>query len=530
MRQRLRHSREIAGYLTEQALNRLATENFDEQDPAECQTLEVFNPLPSERNVIVRAQVFLPAGNDAIREIRVEGSDGAWVADILENERVAWPRVSDQTIPKTLVHQRVTLEFGPARLAPLGLTSFQYRVVTSAPIADNLVSTMQLATSPETTHSFLSASTDVLENEWVAVEVRPDASIRLTDKRNGRCYQRLHQLEAEPDAGNLYKFMPLAPRIRYRFVPESLTLLRNTPLGSALAVTGVMRVPAGVGADYAPSPNRVDCPVQVEITLKRGDPVVYFRTRIENHARNLCLRACFDTGLSKAANVAHTPFDIVPRPPLSEKWIMLGPRWMGANVTRYCAQYFTSIADEQGGVAILNRGLPEYTFHEGGSGSLTLLRGGGYIWGCTPQEFPLREYPSESGQELGEHVREYALLPHEGNIGTSAQLTAALGYNLPPRVYLARQPLKSRFSLALSPSSLVLSALKQSEEGNGIVLRFYNVQSEPQQGCIRLSQPVGSVEKGRLDETGWVRIAGQTQTFDLTVQPKEIVTLRLNFE
>jgi alpha-mannosidase len=76
------------------------------------------------------------------------------------------------------------------------------------------------------------------------------------------------------------------------------------------------------------------------------------------------------------------------------------------------------------------------------------------------------------------------------------------------------------------PESFVLSALKEAEDGQGLIVRLYNVADQPAEGEVRLESAWQAVERTNLNEEplgaaevrdGWVR---------LSLRPNEIATLR----
>jgi alpha-mannosidase len=76
------------------------------------------------------------------------------------------------------------------------------------------------------------------------------------------------------------------------------------------------------------------------------------------------------------------------------------------------------------------------------------------------------------------------------------------------------------------PESFVLSAFKEAEDGQGIMVRVYNIADGPAEGEVRLEVPWQAVERVNLNEEplgpaevrdGWVR---------LSLRPNEIATLR----
>jgi hypothetical protein len=54
--------------------------------------------------------------------------------------------------------------------------------------------------------------------------------------------------------------------------------------------------------------------------------------------------------------------------------------------------------------------------------------------------------------------------------------------------------------LTLRPEALVLSAVKRSEDGNSLIVRFYNPTSEPVEATLQTVYPIGSAQEVTLNE------------------------------
>ena len=128
----------------------------------------------------------------------------------------------------------------------------------------------------------------------------------------------------------------------------------------------------------------------------------------------------------------------------------------------------------------------------------------------------------------GEHNREYGLLFHSDSIENN--LASAIGFNLPPKARLYKNRVDAGFNLSLTPSNFVLSALKRAEDGNGIILRFYNVLDQESEAVINITENFTGVKKVELNETdnndnSTINI--NDGVIKLSVKAKEIISLRL---
>jgi alpha-mannosidase len=79
----------------------------------------------------------------------------------------------------------------------------------------------------------------------------------------------------------------------------------------------------------------------------------------------------------------------------------------------------------------------------------------------------------------------------------------------------------------IESADCVLSALKRSNDGAGLVLRFYSVSDDAQDATVRLWRSFARIARTRLDETGEETLTTTADEATLTVRPHEIVTLKL---
>ncbi len=529
MHSRLARTRQIGAGLQENATDYLLGQRWSYSDPQQATRLRVFNPLPQQRRHIVEAELFLDGTFGAlVRNIRLHREGESWEAQIVAADRVSWPRRSDYMIPIPHLHTRYKIEFGPVSLPPLGWTEFTIEVIDEEKLGDNMMDALGIEARRVTaTARSLAPAANVLENEHFRAEIGHDTSVRLTCKKSGRTWDQAHLIEAQQDAGNLYNFSPLLSEARYHPLPGTVVSHNSGRVTASVTINTSLHVPAGVTADMMPEKGVAECPLAVTFTIRRDDPLLYVRLTFENWARNLCLRTVFNTELEDAVNVVSVPFDILERPPLSRDEFTIANRKSGTGVTRYASHLFTSASTPEHGVTVLHRGLPEYTWHDDGRLTLTLLRGSEYIWGVQREQFPVNEYDSSGGHELGHHEREYALFVHAGDIREPDHIATAVGYQHPPLSRPTGEGPLPGFSLELAPADLIYSTLTRSLDGQGLILRFFNPRAAKVQAEITLSQKFATIERLQLDESPLTKVAQDTDRLSMEVAAKEIVTLKL---
>ncbi|HEY8476454.1 MAG TPA: glycoside hydrolase family 38 C-terminal domain-containing protein [Chloroflexota bacterium] len=483
-----------------------------ERDPAARVRRVDVGPGPRPEIATVRVEV--AAAEDHDRASLAE----AWqrLRDLARGERV---RVYHLYLHRIDVRER-RIGFVAADVPPCGYRTFFVRAgaQAGAPVS-----------------SGAHAEPRALENERLRVEVVDDGTLTLLDKATGTRYPGLHVFLDEGDAGDEYNFSPpasqttvLAPmHVRDVVVEEA------GPARATLRLEGVLPLPAGLTPRReARSTEVVECPVTVRASLLAGGRRVDFETTVENRATDHRLRVLFPTGRRALDVVAETAFGVVRRPVALPS---AGEGWVEDSVGTQPQQTFVDLSDGDGGLLLANQGLPEYEVLQDAEGRatvvLTLLRCVG--WLSRPDLRTRRGYagpalPTPGAQLLGRYTFRYALVPHEGR--WEAVQHEAHAFNAGLRAILAPRhdgPLPPAASfVAVTPSSLVLSAVKLPEEGDSLVVRLYNPTPERLAGTVRLWRPFQRVERVNLAEEPLEVLSARGRAVSLAVGPSEVVTLR----
>jgi len=99
----------------------------------------------------------------------------------------------------------------------------------------------------------------------------------------------------------------------------------------------------------------------------------------------------------------------------------------------------------------------------------------------------------------------------------------------PVRAEAVRGALAPKASLlSIAPTALVLSALRADDDGQGIIVRLYNIASQPTSGEMRLEEPYDHVDVVNLNEQPLGPAKVEDGTVRLSLKPNEIVTLRFH--
>ncbi|HMD32862.1 MAG TPA: glycosyl hydrolase-related protein, partial [Candidatus Acidoferrales bacterium] len=140
------------------------------------------------------------------------------------------------------------------------------------------------------------------------------------------------------------------------------------------------------------------------------------------------------------------------------------------------------------------------------------------------------EWPDPHADE-GVHQFTYALVPHAGGWREAGTVRTGYELNSPLRFVAAQAhsgalPVEQSFA-GLEPANLLLTALKQAEDGGDLILRFYETAGRKTDARITLPPGVVEVWDANLMEQAGEKLAFDGKSVTVPVGPYEIATLRL---
>jgi alpha-mannosidase len=307
------------------------------------------------------------------------------------------------------------------------------------------------------------------------------------------------------------------------------------PLRACLRVTTTMRLPASATPDRKGRSNRT-APVRIvsDLFLSHDAGMLEIVTTVENRARDHRLRVLFPTGVRTDTVWADSQFCVVQR---RQKTYKTSDFTIEHPAAVAPMQRFVAASDQRRGLVILTDGLPEYELilDRPRTIAVTLLRCVGLLAGEDLLTRPGGKagWHSETpdAQCQGTHTFRYAVLPlHTSWEESLAEVNqASETFHLPllcvRRKDAALPPLRGSFCSIDNPR-VVFSALKDAEEGEGIVLRCYNPSEKEERAAVRFSGAVRQAWQARLDETpvSQLTLQGDNEV-PLALKPGEVVTL-----
>ncbi len=310
---------------------------------------------------------------------------------------------------------------------------------------------------------------------------------------------------------------------------DNISIQDIGPAEATLNLSGKMILPVGLKPDRkSRTDKKLECPVESKIKLFSEVQRIEFKTTFDNKCHDHCLQVEFPTNIKTDYAYAEGHFDVVKRSiklPDSEGWVEK------AYKTAHNSG-FVDINNGKYGMAILNKGLPEYEIiPDNNTVALTLLRS--VCW-LSRGDLEYRKenagpsFPTPEAQCLGENIFYYALIPHKGNWDDAciSQKTRQYKTKILTK-QLKNQPgnLADKYSfIGLESEYLEISAIKKNEFEDKLVVRVYNPANRETTGKIKLGFAIHKVYLGRLDES-YKEELHYEDGVKITLRPKEIKTI-----
>jgi alpha-mannosidase len=537
---RFEQAEQIGDIVVRDSVRQIAREtDFTAQDGM---PVIIFNPLNWQRCEIAIGNIDFEFDDPTADNFQLVDQDVQVIpSQVLGDEIVFWM----ETL-KANRKRRLKIAF-PADVPACGYTSYY---IQPAPAGVN----------DPTPPSIWSVDEDGGENLYLSFRISPDGGLTVHDKVSDITYTDIHHFEDVEDAGDEYSFCPCenSMMISTRGLPASI---RQVTKGINLAkfeVRWTLHIPESLSADRKfRSNNTVPLPITTRISIYRDQPGLYIETEIDNQARDHKFNVTFPTALKPSHSFVDEPFIVMPRDidlPDSTGWLEDPTPLMHQRA-------FVDIHEGGGGLAILNRGLPavEVTRRESGTQiSLVLLRSVGWL---SRDDLSNRRVaagplvPTPGAQCIGKYRYSYAILPHTGDwkqvYPWAYQYVSPLlvsradtheGLDLremnitrddPTKVKAVAWPRSGSNPGSLSyinidKPELVVSALRRSQDGESLIIRFYNISTEPVTARVKSYRSLSEVWMANLNEERQEKIPTiDANTFEMKMGGHQIATYEL---
>ena len=497
MEYRYRKANDCADIVFDDSLADIA-KNIDGNDlPNDAMQMIVYNSLPFKRDVIVRVTADLPekfkngfGGKDI--EIQLLSSnkssifmDSIWeVPTIMDSEHfVAYIKVKD-------------------------VPACGYKVITLEPA--------------EIRQNKAISDGKTLENEYLKVSFNKNGTVNVTDKESGKEYKNVNYLSSQGEIGNAWNHKSPKEDKLFTSVDSiaEIKCIENGELSASFEVNYTFNVPK----DCIETQNTelVSIPVTVVYTLQKDSKALGVKVKLNNTAKDHWLRANFPTDIKAEYSYTDSHFDVMKRPvkvPDSTGWVE----------TAYGMQplrTFAAVEDEKGGFAVMPKGLYEYEVFEDKENrmALTLIRGCRIRQQVSEEKITLLD--DEGILCLGEREFEYSLYFY--HCDKSELCNEAAKIYAEPQIALfgksyGKLPKEASF-VSVDNNKVHVSAIKPSEDGKGVIIRFFNPTDEVQNVNFKFGTEYKKLCLAGMDEA----VKGEIKP-EIEAGPKKIITVYAEF-
>lgn len=505
--------------------------NFKEDD----YVMTFYNTLPFERTGIFEVVFDTPKGSASKVDIGVDGaSQGEEFYDIVDNKgnKVPFVELSNDDISIGVEREMDT--------KAIKFKANRKRVLVQATIPQNGFVTYALrfrkpefAFHPEImdNRKLIARDNGVLENEFLKVTLNSNGTINILDKENNRFMENLMYYSDKGETGSAH--ISTEPKRNKTFTSlggnSTITMLESNELRGSFKVDLVMKIPAActVSGDDRTREMK-DLPISTILTLEKGSRYLKVKTTLRNECRDHKLTVNFPSYIEKADWVdVESAWDVAHR---TIKWRDHKDNFEGFTPFQPM-QNFVDVSDDVNGLAILTKGLREYEIADDTNRTIkiTLIRTQ-RAYMTANSSMNVEELDKYTGQHsFGTLTYEYAIYPHKGNYELGNVLTKAYDHKVPVKaiqgvVMDGILDDTTSFIKIDKENQIYVSAIKESEDKSGVIVRLWNATNETLNTNISTILPVKEIVHVNLDETHATQITFKEGSFNYEMKPHKIET------
>lgn len=396
-----------------------------------------------------------------------------------------------------------------------------YEVVFTMPFEGAEMKALRIERVSMQLPELASISAERIENDYYIIDWKEDG-LRITERETNKVHERQHLLVSSLDAGDTYNYSPPVDDLISQAEITGVSKVKKGKNVQSFTVFYQMQLPASLNETRTgPGLEQVVNRFETEVTLYRGNRLIYFKTKASNYAKDQKLRVGFPVAEADHS-WSDTAFDLVKRQTLRDKeWDM--PKNKEAVMNQY-PSYSSVIAGEH---QLVHRGMQEYEvdrFGETDTAFLTMIRGVGWL---SRRDLRTRGngagpgFETPEAQCLGDYEFEYGLV-----LGRTHH---SLNYKA-----MLRQPVLSQQShelklqrklFAQSSKEIAFSSFMRKEE-HSFDIRMFNPSDQQQSTELRFGfEPEGALEVNFAGET--VAPCQADSVMTIAFGPKEIKTIRV---
>ena len=345
----------------------------------------------------------------------------------------------------------------------------------------------------------LTASETHLENDFIRIEFNEAGDI-------ARVYDKKAERELLPEGGIANQFQVFEDR-PINWDAWDIDIFFDDKMWLADPASSIKVVEAGpLRAKLEIKRRLLNSDTIQRISLAYNSPQVDFDTWVDWREKHILFKVAFPVDLLAPAATYEIQWGNVQRPTHSNT------SWDWARFET-CAQKWVDLSEGDYGVSLLNDCKYGHDI-KGNVMRISLLRA------------PTSPDPIA---DQGEHRFTYSLFPHAGSWDEDT-VQAAYALNDPLIVVEGQgngDETNLQSLISVNRPNIVIETVKQAEDGNGIIVRFYETQRQRGKVTLSTSFDLGEVWRANLLEDNEEQLAANGRHVELYVTPYQIVTLRL---
>lgn len=419
-----------------------------------------------------------------------------------------------------------------------------------------------------------------VENEFYIVDVKNTGQINILDKKRNIWFENICQFEDVADWGDEYDFSgPTHNQLDKKYTTTDVEIVEitpflNGPTQKIIKIKIILKLPVSLSPDRSERENNfTENIINLYISLYKSINRIDFKIELENKSKDHRIRVLFPSNIITDKIYCDGQFFIVPR-----NIILPNHKHWAQKPSKTSHQKdFIALYDESKCFAIINRGLPEYEAMRNEDGTITiaitLLRCIG--WLSRPNLDSRRSNAGPSlktpdAQSIGNYTFELSLVieDYQKSWLDSEIHIKGKEFNCPLKplfplmlnstlknselLMLSRMGLLSDSNktpdkniesflpselsfLEIDNKNILLSALKKSEKGDGLIIRIYNISPFLEKAKLIFYKAI-SIQKAEivnfLEEKPKNKIKAQIDKFQqneliIKIEPHVIATIKL---
>lgn len=376
-----------------------------------------------------------------------------------------------------------------------------------------------------------------MENEYLAVDICPNGTLNILDKKTGQTYHRVLLIEDSSDDGDGYDYSPLPDD--YVVTSDEITAsISCTHCGYSQKayIEFEMKVPANLASRKA---NALDgyMKIQTTLELKQHSEVLDICIQIDNQAEDHRVRALVPNRLASSFSISDNPFGEIYRPVRDDAMdVWQEQKWSERpdSIYPFLTYVTTDAADS---LAVITDSVREYEIigTQYDIIAITLFRSVGVLGKENLVRRPGRpsgiKMDTPDSQMPGMHCYTFGIAGKCSRLPLLAReyVTPLISYNKMPYNAMKLNPSEFqtpyRFSLLKEQhGEAVLSVLKKAEDEDALILRFYQGHHDDAHISLYKDGAILYVKQVCLDESDQGELC---KADSLPIKKNQILTVKL---